>query len=302
MSDVRLVATNPEDSSLVPVACNSRGEMMIVEPTIEKISNDVEIEGDLTVTGTINGDNGGSGLPAPGPEGSILAIVDGQPAWAGKADLCAPPPPTGPRAILTSTLSDPGIDCQYQNYGIYSSNGELTNIEDGWDEAIRNLFTWENPTANTKEGLSATWDSCNVSLPARFDFIEADSMVFILRYKVAAACAVEGHSNQTGFMECTSSDGNVTAISNSFQLQSGQLNSPQYYDCTASFLIKRPEVKDVVFNFKNNSFSFVTGGSKSFISLHSWEFQDASTYLIQKLAKLEALREVVMTTDIDLSR
>ena len=90
MSDVRLTATNPADSSVVPVACNARGELLTVAPVIEKISNDVEIDGDLTVTGTINGDTGGSGLPPVGADGSILSVVEGEPAWVGKSELCAP--------------------------------------------------------------------------------------------------------------------------------------------------------------------------------------------------------------------
>ena len=32
MADVRLTATNPEDSSIVPVACNSKGELLLEEP------------------------------------------------------------------------------------------------------------------------------------------------------------------------------------------------------------------------------------------------------------------------------
>ena len=34
MTDVRLTATNPEDSSVVPVACNAKGELLIEEPTL----------------------------------------------------------------------------------------------------------------------------------------------------------------------------------------------------------------------------------------------------------------------------
>ena len=107
MIDVRLTATNPEDSTLVPVPCNSRGELLTVAPKIEKIPNDVEIEGDLTVTGLINGSDGkgepgppgppgepggegpqgpkgdpGEGVPLPyGPDGAYLQIVNGAPAW-----------------------------------------------------------------------------------------------------------------------------------------------------------------------------------------------------------------------------
>lgn len=48
MTDVRLTATNPEDSSVVPVACNAKGELKLEEvPTF-----DGNVEGDLTVSGS----------------------------------------------------------------------------------------------------------------------------------------------------------------------------------------------------------------------------------------------------------
>lgn len=47
MADVRLTAINPEDSSVVPVACNDKGELKLEEP---KTSGD--IDGDLTVSGS----------------------------------------------------------------------------------------------------------------------------------------------------------------------------------------------------------------------------------------------------------
>ena len=49
MADVRLTATNPADSSVVPVACNSRGELLLEEP--------ISIEGEQGPPGP------------PGPEG-----------------------------------------------------------------------------------------------------------------------------------------------------------------------------------------------------------------------------------------
>ena len=49
MSDVRLTATNPEDSSVVPVACNAKGELKLEEPIDN--SFDGNLDGDLSVTG-----------------------------------------------------------------------------------------------------------------------------------------------------------------------------------------------------------------------------------------------------------
>ena len=50
MADVRLTATNPEDSSVVPVACNAKGELKLEE--IPDQSFDGNLDGDLTVTGS----------------------------------------------------------------------------------------------------------------------------------------------------------------------------------------------------------------------------------------------------------
>ena len=49
MTDVRLTATNPEDSSVVPVACNDKGELKLEEP----ITFDGNLDGDLNVAGNI---------------------------------------------------------------------------------------------------------------------------------------------------------------------------------------------------------------------------------------------------------
>ena len=63
MTDVRLTATNPEDSSVVPVACNTKGELKLEEP----IKFDGDLDGDLNVTGSANlgslefGQGGGGG-------------------------------------------------------------------------------------------------------------------------------------------------------------------------------------------------------------------------------------------------
>lgn len=48
MADVRLTATNPEDSSVVPVACNAKGELLL-EKISQVITDDLTVEGELTV-------------------------------------------------------------------------------------------------------------------------------------------------------------------------------------------------------------------------------------------------------------
>ena len=56
MTDVRLTATNPEDSSVVPVACNEKGELKLEEPTVS--SDDYVAKAGDTMTGNLHlGDN-----------------------------------------------------------------------------------------------------------------------------------------------------------------------------------------------------------------------------------------------------
>ena len=50
MADVRLTATNPLDSSVVPVACNEKGELKLEEPSSPP-EFDGNLDGDLTVSG-----------------------------------------------------------------------------------------------------------------------------------------------------------------------------------------------------------------------------------------------------------
>ncbi len=51
MTDVRLTATNPADSSVVPVACNEKGELKLEEPIVSP-PFDGNLDGDLNVNGS----------------------------------------------------------------------------------------------------------------------------------------------------------------------------------------------------------------------------------------------------------
>lgn len=83
MTDARLVGTNPDTSELVPVAVNAQGQIKTEAAKIEEIPNDLLVSGDLTVTGTINGESGGGGisLPPNPQEGQVLGWENGQLAW-----------------------------------------------------------------------------------------------------------------------------------------------------------------------------------------------------------------------------
>tara|TARA_B100000674_G_C37971714_1_gene977307 strand:+ start:2787 stop:3887 length:1101 start_codon:yes stop_codon:yes gene_type:complete len=121
MSDVRLVGTSPEDGSLVPVAVTPAGLLKTQVGTIEEIPNNLRVDGDLTVTGTINGDQGGSGLPSPiGSDGEVLTVVDGNAAWAAPSGAPGPPGPEGPTGGAFPLPADP-----YEGALLGWLNGEL---------------------------------------------------------------------------------------------------------------------------------------------------------------------------------
>ena len=72
MADVRLTATNPEDSSVVPVACNAKGELKLEE--IPDQSFDGNLDGNLTVTGNATFAGGNAQIL---DTGNISLSVDG---------------------------------------------------------------------------------------------------------------------------------------------------------------------------------------------------------------------------------
>jgi len=78
MADVRLTATNPEDSSVVPVACNSKGELLLEEP-IEGPQGPQGPKGDDgdPFTGNFSGDvnfDGAATFAGSGTFNSLLTV------------------------------------------------------------------------------------------------------------------------------------------------------------------------------------------------------------------------------------
>lgn len=88
MTDVRLTATNPEDSSVVPVACNAKGELLLEETP----GFDGNVDGDLTVSGSASFANGYT-------NGGVSIASSGGMACGGYLQAGGD---VGPRAILNS--------------------------------------------------------------------------------------------------------------------------------------------------------------------------------------------------------
>ena len=63
MTDVRLTALNPVDSQVYPVACNDKGELLL---EANQASGNLDVQGDLTVTGTGTFVNGAAEIQGQG--------------------------------------------------------------------------------------------------------------------------------------------------------------------------------------------------------------------------------------------
>tara|TARA_B100000459_G_scaffold114377_1_gene67685 strand:- start:3178 stop:3786 length:609 start_codon:yes stop_codon:yes gene_type:complete len=72
MTDVRLTATNPDDASVVPVACNEKGELKLEEP----IAFDGDLDGDLSISGraSIGADNFVTPLYVKGENATVSKV------------------------------------------------------------------------------------------------------------------------------------------------------------------------------------------------------------------------------------
>ena len=96
MADVRLTATNPEDSSVVPVACNEKGELKLEEPLV--------VEGPP-------GEKGEKGDPGDPFSGNFADDVtfEGSASFVGKVGINR----------TVSNQATLGVDISNQDTGIY---------------------------------------------------------------------------------------------------------------------------------------------------------------------------------------
>ena len=142
MTDVRLTATNPKDSSVVPVACNSKGELLVTEPKIEAIPNDVTINGTLTVPMPTAGD-GDHWFMYMGKDNSIQVRDE----TLGKSAFFANHGGAGVRQLSSSAVIGK-VTLAQSNRAIQAFNGEDSLVYSvDWNGNVNqnNLFLRLNP-------------------------------------------------------------------------------------------------------------------------------------------------------------
>jgi hypothetical protein len=303
MSDVRLVGTNPQDSSLVPVAVNSAGLLKTEVGKIELIDNDLTITGDLIVGGTINGEESGGGsgggLPEPlGTEGQIIQVVEGEPAWVSNPSV----PAMGVYDVTLITPEGGNTD----RVGMYDGAGNAPAGLVNWDTYARDSAYWMEPSPPDMSMLRGTYA---VTLNFQLN-IQAESGKVLEIQTGAYAYCTQGKNNDWNFTVTVDND-NVIPISNTVSFTTG--NCPLYTRTQkrATFLLNRPNigVVDVTVQMVGDRMSWGDGGT-AYCS--GWQAIDASQYLIQRMLEArnqastadlvnEVLGEVSPTTDIDRS-
>ena len=317
MTDARLVATNPVDSSLVPVSCNSRGELSTQAPKIELIPNDVEINGDLTVTGTINGSGGGGGgqgekgdkgdpgeqgepggvgppgpqgdpgegLPLPyAPEGSVLQVVNGAPAWAVAFTPEPEPPASG---VIAKNLSR-----------IFDQTGKRVYPENPSDY-IQTLPSWNNTGLQNYEGsVTEFWEIKDHTSTETYEFTGSLGKVLTLKW----AFKFQLESYDDSFKPWTFEWDNANIVYISDDLPNPVATVPGtdvWIGGSANFLINRDISSSTLKVGKNER-----GATSWSRMLRFYALEDAGTFAVRRQMEIEKNFKTLrgMTSGIDLSR
>ena len=313
MIDVRLAATNPEDSTLVPVSCNSRGELATVAPKIEEIPNDLKIEGDLTVTGLINGSDGvgepgppgppgepggqgpqgekgdpGIGVPLPyGAEGSYLGIIDGVPQW--NIPVGPGPDPEPPEGVIWANIAEVA--------NIVNEQGDVVVPPDPM-AYLKAMDSWGNTDSNQPPGSYPVYKNVgDEGTPWSFEFENMFGKVLTFYW-------VFEYNNDYGYdTDWTSeqrwSDPQINMIARSGEGVPTTSTSPTWCYPQFSFLFNR----DVA----SANFTYLLGAGAcrtTQVWFRGWTIEDSGVFALRRQVELESRIKALygMTTGIDLSR
>ena len=178
-----LYGTTSEGESL-PVQVNETGQLVAQglkgepgEPGGKGDKGDPGPKGDPGDPGEpgVDGEDG-IGVPTPyGEEGSYLWIKNGLPAWTTGEDPGPGPEPPDPQLDLIY-LPYTQETWQSCNSNVICSNaGQELTLENDWDNYIRELDSWENPTGTNKTALKMGphwWGAC------KFEFKECLGQIF----------------------------------------------------------------------------------------------------------------------------
>jgi hypothetical protein len=319
MIDVRLTATNPEDSTLVPVPCNTRGELLTVAPKIEKIPNDVEIEGDLTVTGLINGSDGvgqqgppgadgqdgqdgkdgepggvgpqgpqgdpGEGVPLPyGPDGAYLRIVGGVPAWGDNTD---PEPPPPPEPVIWTNVQESG--------GLKDLTGSSVEPPNPF-EWVSSRSSWLNNDNYTTEGTNVS-RQCETGSPGSPVFEFNDVFGKIITILINVDYTKDRDKAYAWRRECTWDTTDIAFISVNGPDTTDQAQAGTFYaKWEFSFMFSRQTTSaSLGWNI------YATGVDKYNTHFRGWILEDQGTFALRRQLALEKEFKHLrgLTTDID---
>lgn len=297
MTDARLVATNPETSELVPVAVNAQGQLKTEIGAIEEIPNDLTVDGNLSVSGSLIGSDGQpiAGVPGPqGPKGD-----KGDPGEPGEIDL--PPDPedglllgweNGGLAWIDPVPPEPGAD-----FGpIYNLNpkGLRKLIDDNGNNVTQSVTDYD--TWIKSQGFFLTGGSGEKGIGTsggdnqdwfNMDVRNATGMVLSIRTSFRFATRSNG-SAATFQMDSDNSNivkigPGVTNFTISGHSPDGIVTRDGVHEFT--FLINRPEILAAKFNItatlnnpaEEKQWEYITG----------WSVETASRWILRKGSRID---------------
>lgn len=286
MTDARLVGTNPETSELVPVAVNAQGQLKTEVAKIEEIPNDLLVSGNLTVTGTINGESGGGGdggggieLPPDPQEGQALGWVNGELGWL---DLYEPP------TIYPAYLQDGARDNPGNN-GFRDAQGNLIDPKQGWDNAARELPNWDTlPNGYPYMGVATQYGWGDLKL--NFDLKGALGKVLTIKTYMYAQKTKSSSQVIELYLDASTATQNLTALKTS---ESQQLTGrdPGWYgiELTAQWLCNRDEYQSMDIDLNGRTIN--SGTDQRYVVCHYWALEDSGKVALERqLAFENALR------------